>query len=494
MVSQLRCPADIDRSPVMKISNPFSSTDDAYDLVIVGMGSAGTIAAEFASEQLGLRVAAIERARVGGDCLWTGCVPSKALIASARVAHTVRHADQYAVKAARPEIDLSDVWLRLKSIQAEIAATDDDPERFRSIGIDLIEGEATISGAREVTVGDRVLKTRYTLVCTGSRPFIPPIDGIAEIDFLTTENLFEISRPPDSLIIVGGGPIAAEIAQSLNRLGVDVTVLEMEPRLLPRDYWPHGERLLRILREEGVDIRLGTTARKVRKGGDGVNVWIDDGKVTAQGLLVATGRTPNAHGLGLDGLGIEITRKGITVDKHNRTTVASIYAVGDVAGRALFTHAAAYDAVLAVRDMFLPGHGVPPPLIPWCTFTDPEVAHAGLTEAEAIERHGRRKVQVHSRNLEHSDRARADGVTDGEIVIITAGDRIVGGHAICPHAGELIHELVLAIRFRMKLSDLAEMIHIYPTLASTIGQIAGDNAYRTARRYKSLAKAGRLLG
>jgi pyruvate/2-oxoglutarate dehydrogenase complex dihydrolipoamide dehydrogenase (E3) component len=196
----------------------------------------------------------------------------------------------------------------------------------------------------------------------------------------------------------------------------------------------------------------------------------------------------------LDGLGIEITRKGITVDKYNRTTVASIYAVGDVAGRALFTHSAAYDAVLAVRDMFLPGHGVPPPLIPWCTFTDPEVAHAGLTEAEAIERYGRRKVQVHSRDLEHSDRARADGVTDGEIVIITAGDRIVGGHAICPHAGELIHELVLAIRFRMKLSDLAEMIHIYPTLASTIGQIAGDNAYRTARRYQSLAKAGRLLG
>ena len=478
----------------MKVSNPFRQAADAYDLVVIGMGSAGTIAAEFASEQLGLRVAAVERARLGGDCLWTGCVPSKALIASARVAHTIRHADRFAIEATAPEIDLTNVWQRITAIQAEIAATDDDPERFRSLGIDLIEGEAIVSGPREVTVGDRMLKTRYTLVCTGSRPFIPPIDGIAEVDFLTSENLFEIARPPDSLVIIGGGPIACEIAQSLNRLGVEVTVLEMEPNLLPRDHPPHGERLLRILREEGVDVRLGTTATKVRKGGDGVNVWIDGGKVTAQGLLVATGRTPNAHGLGLDNLGVEITRKGVTVDSHNRTTVASIYAVGDVAGRALFTHTAAYDAVLAVRDMFLPGRGVPPPLIPWCTFTDPEVAHVGLTEAEAIERHGRRKVEVHSRDLEHSDRARADGVTDGEIVIVVAGGRIVGGHAICPHAGELIHELALAIRYRMKLSDLAELIHIYPTLASTIGQIAGENSYRTARRYQSLAKSGRLLG
>ncbi|RLE21480.1 MAG: pyridine nucleotide-disulfide oxidoreductase [Actinobacteria bacterium] len=478
----------------MKVSNPFRQAADAYDLVVIGMGSAGTIAAEFASEQLGLRVAAVERARLGGDCLWTGCVPSKALIASARVAHTIRHADRFAIEATAPEIDLTNVWQRITAIQAEIAATDDDPERFRSLGIDLIEGEAIVSGPREVTVGDRMLKTRYTLVCTGSRPFIPPIDGIAEVDFLTSENLFEIARPPDSLVIIGGGPIACEIAQSLNRLDVEVTVLEMEPNLLPRDHPPHGERLLRILREEGVDVRLGTTATKVRKGGDGVNVWIDGGKVTAQGLLVATGRTPNAHGLGLDNLGVEITRKGVTVDSHNRTTVASIYAVGDVAGRALFTHTAAYDAVLAVRDMFLPGRGVPPPLIPWCTFTDPEVAHVGLTEAEAIERHGRRKVEVHSRDLEHSDRARADGVTDGEIVIVVAGGRIVGGHAICPHAGELIHELALAIRYRMKLSDLAELIHIYPTLASTIGQIAGENSYRTARRYQSLAKSGRLLG
>lgn len=478
----------------MKVSNPFRQADDAFDLVVIGMGSAGIMAAEFATEHLGLRVAAVERDRVGGDCLWTGCVPSKALIASAKVAQTVRHADRFAIQAGPPEINLTEVWRRITTIQAEIAATDDNPDRFHELGIDLIEGEATVTGPREVTVGDRTLTTRYTLVCTGSRPFIPSIDGIADIDFLTSENLFAIPRPPDSLIIVGGGPIACEIAQSLNRLGVEVTMLEMAQHLLPRDHAGHGERLLRILQDEGVDVHLGATATKVRKGGDGVNVWIDGKKVTAQGLLVATGRTPNAHGLGLDGLGVEITRKGITVDTHNRTTVHSIYAVGDVTGRALFTHTAAYDAVLAVRDMFLPGRGVPPPLIPWCTFTDPEIAHVGLTEAQAIERHGRRKVEVHSRDLKRSDRARADGVTDGDIVIVTASGRIVGGHAMCPHAGELIHELALAIRYRLKLSDLAELIHIYPTLASTIGQIAGDDACRTARRYHFLAKSGRLLG
>ena len=479
--------------------NPFRRPGEPYDLVVIGMGSAGIIAAEFAAEHLGLRVAAIERARVGGDCLWTGCVPSKSLIASARVAHTIRTADQYAIEAPAPMINLADVWKRITAIQGEIAATDDDPERFRSLGIDLFEGEAIITGSREVTVGDEVLSTRYTLVCTGSRPFIPPIDGIADVDFLTSDNLFEISQPPDSLVIVGGGPIACEIAQSLNRLGVDITMLEMGNQLLPRDHPPHGARLLQIMRDEGVDVRLGTTATKVRKGGDGVNVWIESdgksaGKATAQGLLIATGRTPNSTNLGLDRLGVELTRKGITVDNRNRTTVASIYAVGDVTGRALFTHAAAYDAVLAVRDMFLPGRGLAPPLVPWCTFTDPEIAHVGLTEAEAIELHGRRKVEVLARDFEHSDRARADGATDGEIVIVTARGRIVGGHAICPHAGELIHELALAIRYRMKLSDLADLVHIYPTLAGTIGQIAGDNAFSTARRYRSLARAGRLLG
>ena len=467
------------------------SRSGRYDLVVVGMGSGGTVAAEFAARELGLRVAAVERARVGGDCLWTGCVPSKTLLASAKVAHAVRHASHFAIEADAPVVDLAAVWRRVAAVQAEIAATDDDPERFRRLGVDLIAGEARVTGPREVVVGDRVLPTRYVLVCTGSRPLVPPIEGLAGVGFLTSENLFDIARPPDSLVVVGGGPIACELAQALNRLGVEVTMVEMADRLLPRDDPAHAGRLLAVLRGEGVDVRLGATATTVRKGGDGVIVRLAGGdRVTAQGLLVATGRQPNVEAL--DGLGVEIGRAGIVVDHRSRTTVPTIYAVGDVTGRSLFTHAAAYAALLAVRDMFFPGRGIAPDAVPWCTFTDPEVAHAGMTEAEAIERHGRRKVRVHRRDLEHSDRARADNTTDGEIAIVTAGRKIVGAHAICPRAGELIHELALAIRAGLGLSDLAEMVHIYPTLSTEIGRLAGEPAYATARRYRHLAKVGRL--
>jgi pyruvate/2-oxoglutarate dehydrogenase complex dihydrolipoamide dehydrogenase (E3) component len=332
-------------------------------------------------------------------------------------------------------------------------------------------------------------------VCTGSRPFIPPIDGIADIDILTSENLFEIQRPPESLIVIGGGPMGCETSQALRRLGVAVTLIQRGHRLLPNDLPDHSDLIAKILRSEGVDVRLGSPAVKVRRGGDGVEVWTEAGeKVTAVGILVAAGRTPNAHSLDLDRLGIEITERGITVDERNRTIVPTIYAVGDVTGRALFTNAAAYDAALAVRDMFLPGRGTPPALVPWCTFTDPEVAHVGLTEAQAITLHGRRKTAVHRRAIATSDRGRTDGVTDGEIVIVTVSGRIVGGHAICPHAGELIHELALATRARLELSALAELMHIYPTFSTVTGQIAGDHAIRAARRARALAKAGRLLG
>lgn len=474
---------------------PLRQTGDAFDLVVIGMGSAGVLAADMAAHDLGLRVAAIDRTHFGGDCLWTGCVPSKTLIASARVAHTVRESARFGVHAGEPTIDLDAVWRRIAAVRAEIAATDDNPDRFRDLGVEVIEGEAVLTGAREVTVGDRVLQTRYTLVCTGSRPFIPPIDGIADIEALTSENLFEIDRPPASMIVVGGGPMACEMAQALQRLDVSTTIIHRGAHLLPRDLPDHGDLLAKVLRREGVDVRLGSPAVKARRGGDGVEVWTESGdKVTAAGLLIAAGRTPNAHTLGLDRLGIEITERGITVDQHNRTTVPTIYAVGDVTGRALFTHAASYDAALAVRDMFLPGHGTPPALVPWCTFTDPEVAHVGLTEAQAIERHGRRKVRLHRRDVAASDRGRTDGVADGEIVIVTAGGRIVGAHAICPHAGELIHELALATRARLKLSELSGVMHVYPTYSTITGQLASDQSMRTAHRVRSLAKAGRLLG
>ncbi len=399
-----------------------------YDLVIIGLGSGGSLAAEFAAGELGLRVAAVERGRIGGDCLWTGCVPSKALIASARVAHTVRTAGTFGVTAGEPDIDLRAVWARIRSIQAGIAETDDSPDRFRELGVDLVEGSGRITGYRQVTVdtadGERRLDTRYILVCTGSRPAVPPIPGLDTVAYHTNETLFEIDEPPSSLVMIGGGPIATELAQSMVRLGVPTTVLEMAHRLVPRDEPELADRLGQILRREGVDLHLSTSATAVRRGGDGVVVETDDGEFSAAGLLVATGRTANVQSLGLGELGVPVGPGGVEVDGRNRTLVPSIYVVGDAAeGRADFTHVAAHDAVLAVRDMFFPGRGAPAQLTPWCTFTDPELAHVGLTAAEARERHGRSAVTVHRHELAHNDRARADGTTDGMILVVTARTR-----------------------------------------------------------------------
>jgi len=275
-----------------------------FDLVVIGMGSGGTLAAEFAASELGLKVAAVERGSIGGDCLWTGCVPSKTLIASARVAHTVRTAARFGVRAGEPDVDLEAVWRRIESVQAEIAATDDSPDRFRAMGVELVQGIARITGYTQVTVdtdhGAIELNCRFVLVCTGSRPSMPAIPGLDEVDVLTSENLFELDRPPASLVMIGGGPIATELAQSMVRLGVPTTVVEMAHRLVPRDEPELADRLGRILRAEGVDLHLATTATAVRAGGDGVVVETSEGEHTAAGLLVATGRTANVDGLGLE--------------------------------------------------------------------------------------------------------------------------------------------------------------------------------------------------
>jgi pyruvate/2-oxoglutarate dehydrogenase complex dihydrolipoamide dehydrogenase (E3) component len=470
-----------------------------YDLVIIGLGSGGTLAAEFAAGELGLRVAAVERARIGGDCLWTGCVPSKSLIASARVAHTVREARHFGIEVPDPVVDLEAVWGRIRTVQATIAATDDSPDRFRELGVDLVEGTARLTGYRQVTVatadGDRVLEARFVLVCTGSRPSVPPVPGLAEVGFHTSETIWEVDRPPSSLVVVGGGPVATELAQAMVRLGVPTTVLEVAPRLVPRDEPELADRLAQILRRDGVDLRLATEASSVRRGGDGVVVETTDGDVTAAGLLVAAGRTANVEALGLDRFGIPVGPDGVEVDGRNRTLVPSIYVVGDAAAdRPRFTHSAAHDAVLAVRDMFLPGRGAPAQLVPWCTFTDPELAHVGLTAAQARDRHGARSVTVHRHELEHNDRARADRTTEGLLLVVTAKDRIVGAHALAPAAGELIHELALAIRFGIGIDELSDLVHVYPTIATGVARLAADRSFETARRFRVLAQVSRWLG
>ncbi len=463
-----------------------------YDLVIVGMGSGGMVGAEFAST-IGLRVAVVERARVGGDCLWTGCVPSKALLASAKAAHTMRTAPRYGLPAVDFEIDTSLVWARIRAVQAEVATTDDSPDRYAAMGIEIIPGQARIVGPNTVEIlgEERRLETRVILICTGSHPAVPEIEGLKEAGFLTSENVFDIDRAPRSVIMIGGGPIAIEMAQAFSRLGIVITVLQKDAGILPRDEADLVAVLARTLRDEGVDLRLNVETERIAVA-DGRKIVFgaeagEPARWEAEELLVAVGRRPNVEGLGLEEVGVKVGRRGIEVDERMRTSVPSIYAAGDVAGRFLFTHSAAYEAVRAVRDAFYPGKGKVTDFVPWCTFTDPELAHAGLTVAEAETRHGD-DVEVWRMELAHSDRARAESASEGAIVVVTAKGRVVGAHILAPSAGEMIHELAVAIHEGMKLAELAGLIHVYPTLSTGIGQLAGEAAFEGAKRLRWLVR------
>lgn len=469
-----------------------------HDLVVVGLGSAGLTAAEFAAG-LGLRVAAVERTRVGGDRLWTGCVPSKAIVASAKVAHTMRTADRLGIGAVEPRIDLGTVWRRARAVQAEIASADDDPRRYTEMGVEVVFGSARLAGPNEVrvTVADgtvRTLATKFVLLCTGSRPSVPTIEGLDPSKCLTSEHLFLLDGPPSSLAIIGGGAMGTEMAQALRRLGVAVTLFERLPMLLAGEEPGLVERLTDVLVDEGVTVHCSADIRAAQHHADGTTtlhaITGDSAEVveiTVGGVLLACGRTPALTGLGLDDVGIATTVSGVAVDERGRTGVRTVYAAGDLAGKRLSANAAAYDAVQAVRDMFFPGRGSADRTIPWCLFTDPELARIGLTITEAEDVHGA-EADAWQLDLAATDRARTDARTEGAVVIVTAKGRIVGAHVLAPAAGEIIHELALAVREGMKIDELAGLVHAYPTFAGAVGTLAVDAAFEKAQRLKWMIK------
>ena len=465
--------------------------DRSYDLVIVGLGSAGLVAAELASH-LGLKVGAVERDRVGGDCLWSGCVPSKALLASARAAHAMRNADRYGLDPVEPEIDSKRVLERIRRIQGEIERTDDNPELLAEKGVDVHFGAPRMTGPGTLVVeGVGELRSRFVLLCTGSRPAVPPLPGLEGAGYLTSESFWGQERLPESLLIVGGGPIAAEISQACARLGVRVTVLQRGERILPREEPELAERLCGLLRADGVEVVLGAEPAGVSVDGGHKIVRAEVAGVErewrAEEIMIAAGRAPNVEGLGIDELGIEANEHGVVVDGGLRTSVESVYAAGDLAGRFRFTHTAGYEGGIAVRNMFFPARSKATALVPWCTFTDPELAQVGLTEAEARDRHG--EVDVWRCDLSTVDRARTDDATEGEIRIITRGSKIVGAHVLAPNAGDLIGELTMAIDEGKRLRDLARLIHVYPTQSVAFSQLGGEATYELTDRFGFLVRS-----
>ncbi len=471
-----------------------------FDLAIIGGGSAGLLAARVAP-RLSAKTVLIERDRLGGDCLWTGCVPSKTLLASAKAAHTMRHAARFGLPASDAPIDTGKVWQRIRAVQEEIAADDDSPEAVAANGAEVVFGEASIEDGHTVRVGNRTLSTRYILLCTGSRPTAPPIEGLTEAGFLTSETLFQLERAPESLMIIGGGPIGVEMGQAMNRLGVKVTILEAFDRILTRDEPSLAALLLEGLRDEGIDINLGVRLENATGGdlkslrgraGAHEKVW------QAEEIFVAAGRAPNIESLNLDSAGVKTTPKGVAVDKHLRTSVPSIYAVGDCAGRYLFTHSAGAEAGVALRNMFYPGSQDAPTDVPWTTFTDPELAHAGMTSAEARKEYGEDGICLHEFDLSQGDRGRAEGLESGTILVVaTQSHKILGAHILAPSAGELIGQFLLAMAQNIPLvPNFRDLIQVYPTYSTSLTHLTEEATYEQLERplYQAARKLGSLLG
>jgi pyruvate/2-oxoglutarate dehydrogenase complex dihydrolipoamide dehydrogenase (E3) component len=446
------------------------------DICVIGAGSAGLLVAAGAS-QLGVATVLLEHHKMGGDCLNFGCVPSKALLAAAKAAETCRGASRFGITVGEPEIDFAAVHRHVHEVIATIAPMD-SVARYEGLGVRVIHATGRFIGPRELSAGAATIRARRFVVATGSSPAIPPIPGLAAVRYLTNETLFDLTQRPDHLIIVGGGPIGIEMAQAHARLGSRVTVLEAA-RVLAKDD-PELAELLRLrLISEGIDIREGVAIARVEPAGGGVAAVLAgaQGEVRILGshLLVAAGRVPNVAGLDLAAAGIAHDRHGITVDARLRTTNPRVYAIGDVAGGPQFTHVAGYHAGIVIRNaLFRIPAKTDYRAMPWVTYTDPELAQVGLTEAAARERHGD-DITILRSSFHENDRAQAERTASGLVKIVARkSGRILGASILGAHAGELIQPWVLAIGQKLKISAFAGMVAPYPTLAEAGKRAAGS--------------------
>ena len=458
---------------------------EIYNAVIIGAGTAGLVTAA-ATAGLGGRVALIERRHMGGDCLNFGCVPSKALIASARIADRIRHADRWGLDAHEPAIAFGKVIARLRARRAQIAPNDSQ-ERFEKLGVEVIRGEAAFVSPHEVVVEGRKLRAKNFVIATGTRPLLPPIEGLHDTPFFTNETIFdELNERPARMLVLGGGPIGCELAQAFARLGVKVTLVHRGPRLLPKEDPEVCALVQRTLVADGVECLTGAEAQRTRRDGAETVTTLQLGDTTrevrAEALLVAVGRTPNADTLGLDAAGVRTNKHGVEVNAQLQTSQPHIYAAGDIAGPFRFTHMADYQARIVARNILVPfgflRSKTDCATVPWCTYLDPEVARVGLSETEAKERGV--ECDLYTSKLEDLDRAVVEDETAGFVKVLTARgtDRILGVTLVASHAGDLIHEYVLAMKSGIGLGKLSSVIHAYPTFAE-LARKTGDAFQKT---------------
>ena len=443
-----------------------------YDLAIIGAGSGGLTAAGFASK-LGARVALIEKSRIGGDCTWTGCVPSKALLKAAKVAHEVRTAALYGINSSAPVTDMPAVRDYVRKAIERVYASE-SPEQLKKLNIDVFMGAARFLDEKTVAVGSDTVRAKAFLVTTGARPAAASVDGIYGLKHFTYEQIFENDRLPGRMVVIGGGPIGVEIAQAYRRLGSQVTIIATV--LLPREEPEARSTIESVFANEGIQ-RVRKRAASARMEGSEIVVGTDDDEVRGDLLLVATGRKPNVEGLDLEKAGVHYSTKGIPVDDQLRTNVKHIYAAGDVLGGPQFTHFAGWQAFQASRNALLPGHSSGFSIVvPWVTFCDPEVAHVGLTEEQAREEFGD-DVRVSRWEMSQTDRAICENDLGGFVKVVTKRDAtLLGATIVSGRAGEAITELILAMQHKWKVTDLAGAMHAYPTYSSAVQQLAAEMA------------------
>jgi pyruvate/2-oxoglutarate dehydrogenase complex dihydrolipoamide dehydrogenase (E3) component len=442
-----------------------------YDLAIIGAGSAGLSVAA-AAAQFGQKVVLFEKGKMGGDCLNYGCVPSKALIAAAKQAHVFRTSGPYGISAAEPKVDFKKVHAHIRKVIAAIEPND-SAARFEKLGVKVVLSAAKFRDAKTVETSEGVFAARRFVIATGSRPAVPAIPGLETVPYFTNETIFENTVLPRHLIIIGGGAIGVELAQAYRRLGSAVTVIEATAPLSNEDA-ELTAIVLECLHQDGVKILTQTAVNKISKSKAGVVIETEGhGKITGSHLLVATGRAANVEGLNLEAAGVVYTAKGVTVDKGLRSSQKHIYAIGDVAGGLQFTHVANYHAGLIIRNALfrLPVRNRTD-IIPHVTFTDPELAQVGLTEAEGVKEFGA-SIKVVRRPFHDNDRAQAEGKTVGLIkAVIGKRGRILGVGIVGANAGEVIQPWVLAMSEGLKIRAIAGMVAPYPTLGEINRRVA----------------------